>query len=86
MAYSEALCVEKHKAIDDNLKVHDTRLNNHSGRIDTLEQDGRENKVQTANLIKSIDGLVSTIKWFIGLGVPIALAFVGWVVTQYLRK
>ena len=85
MAYNEALCREKHKAIEDKMEVHDTRLNNHSGRLDTLEQDGRESKVQISNLIKSIDSLVSTIKWLIGLGLPLAIAFISWSVSQHIK-
>jgi len=85
MAYNEALCREKHKAIEDKMEVHDTRLNNHAGRLDTLEQDGRESKVQISNLIKSIDSLVSTIKWLIGLGLPLAVAFISWSVSQHIK-
>jgi len=77
MAYNEELCKERHKTIDEKLEVHDTRLNNHAGRLDTLEQDGREIKTQINNLIKSIDSLVSTMKWLIGLSVPTVLTIIG---------
>jgi chromosome segregation ATPase len=77
MAYNEELCKERHKAIDEKLGVHNTRLNNHVGRLDTLEQDGREIKTQINNLIKSIDSLVSTMKWLIGLSVPTILTIIG---------
>lgn len=32
------VCEEKHKRLEEKINVHDTRLNDHSGRIDKLEQ------------------------------------------------
>jgi hypothetical protein len=77
MAYNEELCKEKHKVIEDKITVHDDKLTNHVERLDCLEQDGREHKTQITNLIISIDNLVSTMKWLIGLSVPTILVILG---------
>lgn len=77
MPYNEDLCKKVQENFKETLKTHETRLNNHGDRLDVLEQDGRDAKVQIVNLIKSIDGLVSTMKWLIGLLVPTIVAIVG---------
>ena len=73
--YSEKLCEQKHKQTDDKLCTHDKRLNNHSERIDKLEQRGSAVDAKIENLCEKIDGLVTTMRWFIGL---IVGAFVGF--------
>lgn len=62
---NDALCIEKHKHIDERLDVHDKRLNNHSEKIDSLEVKGSEHSIEIKNLCKQIESLVSAIKWFI---------------------
>lgn len=71
----EKLCEEKHKGVSEKLGVAERRLNNHSDRIDKLEQGHSEFKVEIKNLCKDIQSLTSTLKWFIGLMVASFVAF-----------
>ncbi|HAT4219475.1 hemolysin XhlA family protein [Clostridium perfringens] len=51
--------------VEDKLKTHDKRLNDHAKRIDQLEQNDAKKEVQINNLIKSIDTLVMVLKGLI---------------------
>jgi len=55
--------------------VHDRRLNNHAERIDKLEQRGATVDAKIEGLCEKIDGLVTTMRWFIGLLVGSFVAF-----------
>jgi DNA repair ATPase RecN len=77
LAYNEGVCNQIHKAVDEKLNLHEKRLNSHSERLDTIEQDGREYKVQISNLCTQVANLVNTIKWLIGLSVPAILTIIG---------
>lgn len=48
------------------LGAHEKRINNHSERIDKLEQNQVEFKVQIQNLVKSLESFTSTLKWSFG--------------------
>ncbi|WP_338691232.1 hemolysin XhlA family protein [Paraclostridium sordellii] len=48
---------------DHMLEAHERRLNNHSERLDKLEQSDAKRDIQIDNLCKSIEGLVNTLKW-----------------------
>ena len=74
----EKLCMEKHIAIKETLDTHNVRLNDHSKRIDALEQDGREVKTEVKNLCKSVDSLINTIKWGLGIFVTVCICVVGF--------
>ena len=81
----EDICKEKHKRIDERLDVHDTRLNNHSERIDKLEQYQSKTEAQIANLCEQIKNLVTTMRWFMGLIVGSGIGFFIWYVQQLGR-
>ncbi|MGL4729951.1 MAG: hemolysin XhlA family protein, partial [Clostridium sp.] len=49
------------------LDVHEKRISNHAERLDKLEQNQVEFRIQIENLCKSITGLTSALKWGIGL-------------------
>lgn len=70
-----AVCMEKHKRVDEKLETHDTRLNNHSNRIDKLEQNNAEMKEKLSGLIDKLGALNTTLKWFIGLMVGSFVSF-----------
>ncbi|MGH4125274.1 MAG: hemolysin XhlA family protein [Clostridium sp.] len=72
---NDDVCVEKHKRIDERLITHDTRINNHSERIDKLEQAQSEFKVEIKNLCENIKNLTSTMKWFMEIWVTSLLGF-----------
>lgn len=48
------------------IDVHERRINNHADRLDKLEQNDAKRDIQIENLCKSIEGLISTIKWGAG--------------------
>lgn len=60
----------KHK-----LDVHEKRINNHSDRIDKLEQNQARLEVQIQNLVLSLDSLTAVLKWLIGLGAGALVSF-----------
>lgn len=83
---NDEICLEKHKRVDERLDIHETRLNNHSERIDKLEQRGSAVDYQIKNLCEKIDGLITTMKWFIGLLVGSFVAFFFYAVQHNIFK
>lgn len=77
MAYNEELCNEKHNKIKETLELHNLRLNDHSKRIDDLEQDGREFRTEIKNLIKKMDDFMITIRWGLGIFVTVSIFIMG---------
>lgn len=73
-----SLCEEKHSRIDEKFTVNEKRLNNHSERIDNLEQFRYSTEVEMKNLIKQIGDLVSVIKWSMGLLITTMVGFFIW--------
>jgi chromosome segregation ATPase len=55
------------KWLEEKLAIHDKRLDDHSHRLDKLEQDGVELKTEIRHLVKQLETLNTTMKWFIGL-------------------
>jgi len=76
------VCKEKHSRIDEKFITHEKRINNHSERIDQLEQFKSSTQIEIKNLIEQIKSLVSTIKWFMGLTFGTLLGFFIW----YIQK
>lgn len=72
------VCNVKHKRIDERLEVQDRRINNHSERLDRLEQYQSKSEEQIKNLCKQIESLVSTIKWSMGLLITTLIGFIIW--------
>jgi ElaB/YqjD/DUF883 family membrane-anchored ribosome-binding protein len=75
--YDAKLCEEKHDQIKEKLDLHDKRLNNHSDRLDRLEQNEVENRNDIKHLIKKMDDFISTIKWGLGIFVTVSIFVVG---------
>lgn len=61
------LCELKHKRIDELFKTHERRINNHSERIDIIENNNSRMDERMAGLITQLGALNTTLKWFIGL-------------------
>lgn len=76
-SYDAKLCEEKHGNIKAILDDHESRLNNHSGRLHRLEQDNVEHKAEIRNLIKKMDDFISTIKWGLGIFVTVSIFVIG---------
>lgn len=71
----ELICKEKHKRIDERLDIQDRRLNNHSERIDKLEQYRAEDRAEIRNLCKQLENLTNTIKF---IGGPLLAGLIGF--------
>jgi archaellum component FlaC len=80
------LCQERHKRVDERLETHERRLNSHSEELDRLSISDTKNSTQIDNLCDKIDGLVTIIKWFIGLMVGSYVGFFFYAVQKGLFK
>lgn len=78
----EDLCREKHRRIDEKIETHERRINNHSGRIDSLEQDRSRTDQRIISLCEQIRTLVTTIRWGVGLMMTSLLGFFIWYVQR----
>ncbi|WP_352408130.1 hemolysin XhlA family protein [Acetoanaerobium noterae] len=61
------LCELTHKRIDEKLDLQERRINDHSKRIDLMEQNNTRMDEKLAGLILQLGNLNTTLKWFIGL-------------------
>lgn len=68
------------KHIEKEFQRCETRLNNHSERLDELEQYRAQSQTEIKNLIEQIKQLISTMKWAMGLTVGTLLSFFIWFV------
>lgn len=71
----EQVCKEKHRRIDEKFKTQETRLNDHSKRIDKLEQDRAEDRAEIKNLCKQLESLTNAIRF---IGGPILAGLIGF--------
>lgn len=71
----ERLCLERHNSINDKLKVHERRINDHSKRIDIIEQNNSRMDEKLAGLITQLGTLNATLRWFMGLLVGSFVSF-----------
>lgn len=65
---------------------HERRLNDHSKRLDVLEQFKSSTEAEVRNLIEQIKSLVTTMRWFIGLLVGAFVSFFFYALQQGLFK
>lgn len=70
--------------IQHQISVHETRINNHSDRIDKIENKQAEMNVKIDNLCNSLDSLTSAIKWLICLGITTLVGFFIWSIQSNL--
>ena len=68
------------------IEKHETRINNHSERIDKLENRQAETNVKIDNLCVNIASLTSAIKWLVGLGASTLLGFFIWAIQSNLLQ
>ncbi len=80
----ENTCREIHKQIDYRLEVHDKRINDHSKRIDIIENGYSRLDERLSNLIAKLDSLNTTMRWFIGLLVGAFVSFFFYAVQKGL--
>lgn len=86
MSYNPDLCSERHKRIDEKINTHERRLNNHGDRIDQLEQYQSRTETMIKNLCERIDGLVTTMRWFMGLLVGAFVTFFFYIVQKVVIR
>lgn len=72
--------------IEHQVEVHEKRINNHSERIDKLEQEGVALKAEIKNLCENLKQLTSVMKWFIGLLIGSFIGFFFYAVQQGIFK
>jgi len=60
-------CEQMHKQVDYRLDVHDKRLNDHSKRLDMIENINSRLEERISNLINQLNTLNVTLRWFMGL-------------------
>lgn len=72
--------------IRHQIEMHEKRLNDHSPRIDKLEQSDAKRDIQLDNLCKSIEGLTTSIKWALGLFAGSFVGFFFYAIQNHLFK
>ena len=83
----DAVCIEKHKSIDEKVNMHGIKLDVHDERLDKLEQDGRELKTEIKNLCKSLKSMTDIMKWFLTVMGGALISFFFYVIqSQILKK
>lgn len=78
MCMDEKLCNERMKKTEEHQARQDLRLDNHSTRLDQLEQYRAGFEIQIGHLCEKIDGLIKTIQWGGGLLVSVLVGFFIW--------
>lgn len=63
----EEVCREKHIRIDEKLELAEKRLNDHSKRIDSLEQTQARMDESLKGLVVQLTTLNVQLRWFMGL-------------------
>ncbi|WP_125154417.1 hemolysin XhlA family protein [Clostridium rectalis] len=76
----------KSEVMEMKINEHTDTLKEHDKRLDKIEQDGREFRIEIKNLCENIKGLTSAIKWLIGLGASGLLGFFFYMVQYGLLK
>ena len=82
MAENVEVCKVIHKSIDEKLELNNERLNDHSKRIDCLEQSQARTEENLKGLVKELSGLNITLRWFIGAMVGSFISFFFYAVQQ----
>jgi hypothetical protein len=72
--------------IEHQIEVHDVRLNEHSKRLDKLEQDSVALKTELKNLCENLKSLTTVMKWFIGLIVGSFAGFFFYAIQNNILK
>ena len=84
--YNAPVCTERHKRIDERLDTQDRRINNHSERIDDLEKYQSRTEAKIENLCEQIQGLVTTIRWAMGLFAGALVSFFFYAIQRGIFK
>ncbi|MCY6483954.1 hemolysin XhlA family protein [Clostridium aestuarii] len=74
------------ETMEIKITEHEETLKDHDKRLDRVEQDSREFRVENKNLCDNIKGLTNVMKWFIGIWVTSLLGFFFYVVQNNILK
>ena len=72
--------------IIEKIERNEVRINNHSERIDALEQHRSGIEQQIKNLMEQMQSLITTIRWFTGLLIGSFVGFFFYAVQSGLFK
>lgn len=86
MEYNKELCESKHKTIDDKLNDHEERLDKHEEKIEGLQIKEGIHQIEINQLCVSINNLVNTTKWFIGLTITSLGGFFIYAIEKVIFK
>ena len=75
MTENVEVCKVIHKSIDEKFDLNEKRLNDHSKRIDVLEQSQARTEENLKGLVKELSSLNTTLRWFIGAMVGSFISF-----------
>ena len=82
MAENIEVCRERHERINEKFELNERRLNDHSKRIDGLEQSQIRTEESLKGVVKELSGLNKTLRWFIGVMVGSLVSFFFYAVQQ----
>lgn len=82
----ERHCEMQREHLLERIDRNETRLNNHSDRIDKLEQYRSSIEQQLKSLVEQVANLVSIMKWFMGLFLGAFVSFFFYAVQNGLFK
>ncbi len=68
--------------IAEKLEEHDRRLDRHDNKIEILEKNDAVNNTRIDNLCKSLDALISTLKWLSGF----LLTAIGLLIVNFIEQ
>ncbi len=74
------------EVMEDKIETHERRINNHSERLDKLEQRGARVDEKIDSLCNQLSNLTSTLKWFMGLIVGSFAAFFFYAIQHNIFK
>ena len=86
MPADEKLCDMRHDRSNERIDINEKRINNHSERLDRIEQVNSKLEERLNNLVNQLEQLNSTMKWFIGLLGGSFVAFFFYAIQQGLFK
>ncbi|MGJ8756133.1 hemolysin XhlA family protein [Clostridium botulinum] len=72
--------------ISHQIEIHEKRLNNHSERIDKIEQSQSRTDAKIENLCDQLKQLVSVLKWYVGLTVGALVSFFFYAIQHNIFK
>lgn len=78
-------CKTKLAILERASDILETRVNNHSERLDLLERTSAARDKEIANLIEQLKSTTSTMRWFIGIFFASYMSFFIWYI-QGMRK